>query len=130
MKTLVSSNDLPANAFSAKCPARTVLDRLAGKWTILIVDALRNGPLRYRTLHRRIEGVSQKMLTQTLRSLEEDGLVVRTEFPTKSPKVEYRLTELGRSLSEPISAIRVWAEQHINEIIEARSNSEHLKPGS
>lgn len=120
MTKVVNSSGLPADAYCAACPTRAALDRLASKWTILIVDALDDGPLRYRALHRRIDGVSQKMLTQTLRSLEEDGLVLRTVFPTKPPQVEYALTTLGRSLSGPIRAIREWAENHINEVLAAR----------
>lgn len=121
MKKIIETNGLTANAYCSVCPARAVLDRLASKWTILIVDALSLGPMRYRALHRRIEGVSQKMLTQTLRSLEDDGLVLRTVFSAKSPQVEYALTPLGRTLSEPIGAIRDWAEHHINEVLAARA---------
>jgi DNA-binding HxlR family transcriptional regulator len=120
MTTLIESSGLPADVYCAVCPTRKVLDHLASKWTLLIVDALSTGPLRYRALHRRIEGVSQKMLTQTLRLLEQDGLVNRTVFATKPPQVEYELTALGHSLSEPVNAIRNWAENHINEILEAQ----------
>jgi DNA-binding HxlR family transcriptional regulator len=120
---VVDQSGLKADAFCAVCPTRAVLDRLASKWTVLIVDALNQEPLRYGALHRRIEGVSQKMLTQTLRDLERDGLVLRTVYPTVPPQVEYRLTPLGRSLSEPVRAIRVWAEDHINQILRARAVS-------
>jgi DNA-binding HxlR family transcriptional regulator len=106
----------PADAYCATCPTRAALDRLATKWTVLIIDALNAGPMRYRALYRRIDGVSQKMLTQTLRSLERDGLISRTVTPTSPLQVEYALLPLGRSLAVPIGAIRRWAETHINEI--------------
>lgn len=120
MVTIVESVGLPADVYSAKCATRQVLDHIAGKWTVLIVDALRDGTMRYTDLSRRIEGVSQKMLTQTLRSLEADGFVLRTVTPTIPPRVDYELTELGRSLGEPIRALREWTETHINEIERAR----------
>ncbi|MFC5180519.1 winged helix-turn-helix transcriptional regulator [Actinomadura harenae] len=121
MTTLVESSGLPADAFSAKCPTRQVLDHIAGKWTVLVVDALQAGTMRYTELSRRVEGVSQKMLTQTLRALEADGFVTRTVHPTIPPRVEYDLTPLGRSLAEPITALRRWTEEHINEIEESRT---------
>ncbi|MFD3998845.1 winged helix-turn-helix transcriptional regulator [Streptomyces sp. NPDC058583] len=123
METIVESSGLPADAYSAKCPTRQVLDHISGKWTVLVVDALLEGTLRYTDLSRRIEGVSQKMLTQTLRSLEADGFVTRTVYPTIPPRVEYDLTELGRSLGQPIAALRQWTETHINEIEQARARS-------
>ncbi|MGF0317143.1 winged helix-turn-helix transcriptional regulator [Nocardia fluminea] len=121
MTTFVESSGLPADAYSAKCPTRQVLDHIAGKWTILVVDALLDGTHRYTDLSRRIEGVSQKMLTQTLRGLEADGFLTRTAYPTIPPRVEYELTALGRSLAEPISALRLWTETHVNEIERARA---------
>lgn len=121
MKTVVESSGLQADAYSAKCPTRQVLDHIAGKWTILVVDALLEGAMRYTDLSRRIEGVSQKMLTQTLRSLEADGFITRTVHPTIPPRVEYDLTKLGQSLAEPITALRQWTEAHINEIERARA---------
>ncbi|MFD6455104.1 winged helix-turn-helix transcriptional regulator [Nocardia sp. NPDC060220] len=123
MTTFAESSGLPADAYSAKCPTRQVLDHIAGKWTILVIDALLDGTQRYTDLSRRIEGVSQKMLTQTLRSLEADGFVTRTVYPTIPPRVDYALTALGRSLAEPISALRQWTETHINEIERARAGS-------
>jgi DNA-binding HxlR family transcriptional regulator len=110
----------PADAFSAQCPSRAALDRIADKWTVLIVVALSDGPLRYGALRHRVEGVSEKMLTQTLRSLERDGLITRTVFPTSAPRVEYELTELGHSLQAPLNAIRDWAERYINHVEAAR----------
>ncbi|MFD6159494.1 winged helix-turn-helix transcriptional regulator [Nocardia sp. NPDC060256] len=123
MRTLIDGSDLPADIYSAKCPTRHVLDRLAGKWTVLIVDALADGTMRYTDLYKRIEGVSQKMLTQTLRELENDGFLTRTVHPTVPPRVEYTLTELGHSLRTPIAALRDWIETNINLIEQARRSA-------
>jgi len=100
------------NVLDEGCPSRQVLDRIADKWTSLVIYALSEGTLRYGELQRVIGGVSQKMLTQTLRSLEEDGLVARKVYPVVPPMVEYSLTSLGRTLIEPLTAIRKWAEAH------------------
>lgn len=127
MVTIVESIGLPADVYSAKCATRQVLDHIAGKWTVLIVDALRDGTMRYTDLSRRIEGVSQKMLTQTLRGLEADGFVLRTVTPTIPPRVDYELTDLGRSLGGPIRALREWTETHINEIERARVTAAERK---
>ncbi|TQM28635.1 winged helix-turn-helix transcriptional regulator [Nocardia bhagyanarayanae] len=120
MRTIHEASGLPADIYSAKCPTRQVLDHVAGKWTVLIVDALAEGTLRYTDLRRRIEGISQKMLTQTLRQLEADGFVTRTVHPTVPPRVDYTLTELGHSLRVPIAALRDWIETNINRIEDAR----------
>lgn len=102
------------------CPSRAVLDRIAGKWTALIIHALDGETLRYGELQRRVGGITQKMLTQTLRSLEQDGLVHRRVYPVVPPMVEYSLTPLGRSLEEPLSAICKWAERNLGKMLEAR----------
>ncbi|MFX0580452.1 winged helix-turn-helix transcriptional regulator [Nocardia nepalensis] len=120
MRTVIEASGLPADVYSAKCPTRQVLDHVAGKWTVLIVDALADGTMRYTDLYRRIEGISQKMLTQTLRQLETDGFVTRTVHPTVPPRVDYNLTDLGHSLRTPIAALRDWIEVNINRIEEAR----------
>jgi DNA-binding HxlR family transcriptional regulator len=118
--TYVESSGLPADVYSAKCPTREILDHIAGKWTVLIIDALADGTLRYTDLRHRIGGISQKMLTQTLRQLEADGFVTRTVHPTVPPRVDYTLTELGHSLRTPIAALRDWIETNINRIEAAR----------
>ncbi|WP_433713616.1 winged helix-turn-helix transcriptional regulator [Nocardia sp. CA-084685] len=120
MRTVIEASGLPADVYSAKCPTRQVLDHVAGKWTVLIVDALAEGTMRYTDLHRRIEGISQKMLTQTLRQLETDGFITRTVHPTVPPRVDYDLTDLGHSLRGPIAALRDWIEVNINRIEAAR----------
>ncbi|MCK9878521.1 helix-turn-helix transcriptional regulator [Frankia sp. AgPm24] len=123
---------LEYNAFLAACPSRQLLDRISDKWVTLILAALGGdsvpagecsaeaAPLRYSELSRRLVGVSQKMLTQTLRSLERDGLVSRTVTPTVPVTVRYELTELGLSLHQAIRAIKSWAEQHMDEVLRSR----------
>jgi DNA-binding HxlR family transcriptional regulator len=115
------SGDFGYNVYLAACPTRQVLDRIADKWTALIVGLLDQRPHRFNELRRVIEGISQKVLTETLRSLEADGLVTRRVLATKPPSVEYSLTPLGRTLTGPLAAIRLWAEQHIEELLAARS---------
>jgi len=99
------------------------LDRIADKWTALIVGLLAERTHRFGELRRGVEGISHKVLTQTLRSLERDGLVHRQPIPTVPPTVEYSLTTLGRTLAEPLAAIRAWAERHIDEIEASRTAS-------
>src|SRR5215472_1924862 len=106
-----------------RCPSRLVLDRIADKWTALVIQILAGGTMRYAALQREIGGVSQKMLTQTLRSLERDGLVERRVHPVVPPHVEYSLTRLGRTLTEPLAAICLWAETHLPELLEARERN-------
>jgi DNA-binding HxlR family transcriptional regulator len=91
------------------CPVTAVLRRLSDKWTVLLLSLLAGRPYRCNELHRSIEGISQRMLTRTLRNLETDGLVSRTVFPSVPPSVEYRLTALGESLLKPLSALADWA---------------------
>ncbi|PWB82555.1 MAG: transcriptional regulator [Methylocystaceae bacterium] len=97
-----------------------VLSRVGDKWTILVVKLLGDGPLRFNELRRRIGGVSQRMLTLTLRALERDGFLTRTVFPTVPPRVDYELTPLGRSLLEPVQRLADWAVQNMDRIEEAR----------
>src|SRR3954447_2514383 len=92
-----------------QCPVRHVLDRLGDAWSFLVVLHLGTGPYRFNALKRRIDGISQRMLTLTLRKLERDGLVSREVRPTTPPQVEYALTALGRSLGAPINALTAWA---------------------
>ena len=108
---------------NAQCGSRQVLDRIADKWTALIIQVLSGGTKRSGELRRAISGISQKMLTQTLRSLENDGLVARKVYPVIPPMVEYSLTPLGRTLTEPLEAICQWAEKHLAELESARSRS-------
>lgn len=111
----------PYSPFLATCPTRTVLDTIADKWSTLVLDLLGRGPQRFGALRRSIGGISQKMLTQTLRNLERDGLVARRVYPTTPPSVEYALTPLGETLTGPIAALREWAERNIDDVLAARA---------
>ncbi|WP_329597698.1 helix-turn-helix transcriptional regulator [Streptomyces pseudovenezuelae] len=108
------------DAFIKGCPTNQLLDRLSDKWVSLVVAALSNGPMRYSDLSRKIAGVSPKMLTQTLRALERDGILTRTVTPSVPVRVDYALTPLGSSLASLLTAVKAWAETHIEEVHEAR----------
>jgi DNA-binding HxlR family transcriptional regulator len=108
------------NVYAAQCPTRQALDRIADRWTALIVGLLAQRPHRFGELGRSIDGISHKVLVQTLRSLERDGLVLRQPLATNPPTVEYSLTALGQSLVGPLASIRDWAEKHIEELQAAR----------
>ena len=97
-----------------------VLDRIGDKWAVMVIGALSKGPMRFNALLRLIGGVSQRMLTLTLRGLERDGLVTRTLFPTIPPRVDYQLTDLGHSLIEPLRQLSDWAQKHRSELESAR----------
>ena len=116
----METNGRLGNVFDPDCPSRVVLDRIAGKWTGLIVLALGEETLRFGELRERIGGVAPKVLTQTLRSMEDDGLVTRRIYAEVPPRVEYALTDLGRSLDEPLLAIQRWAEQHVSTVLANR----------
>ncbi|MFH9062269.1 winged helix-turn-helix transcriptional regulator [Streptomyces coeruleorubidus] len=103
------------------CQVRQILDRIASKWSLLVIALLENRRLRFTELRREIDGVSQRMLTVTLRSLERDGLVKRTVYPVVPPRVEYELTSLGRTLHATIQSLVTWTERHQEEIAAARS---------
>jgi DNA-binding HxlR family transcriptional regulator len=109
------------NPMNARCPTREVLARIADKWSMLVVTALEPGTKRFSQLRRDVDGITQKMLTQTLRGLERDGMVIRTAYPTVPVTVEYTLTPLGRSLSGAVDAIREWAVDNIEDVRGARA---------
>jgi len=111
---------LAYNVYSQDCPTRTVLDIVADKWTSLLIVALVPGTKRFQQLKREIGGITQKMLTQTLRSLERNGLVERRAYATVPPRVEYTLTRLGYTLSETLEALQDWSVAHVEEIQRAR----------
>ena len=102
------------------CPVSEVIDRISGKWSVGIIVAAAQGPIRFTELERTIEGVSRRMLTLTLRNLERDGLLIRTVYPTVPPKVEYRLTAMAHELYESLAALTRWAERHRGSIQQAR----------
>lgn len=118
------------DAFLAVCPSRKLLDRISDKWVTLILAALGSGPdctggprpMRYSELARLLAGVSQKMLTQTLRALEGDGLISRTVTPTVPVTVHYELTDLGLSLHQTMRTLKLWAEEHMDEVIRNRGS--------
>ena len=107
--------------YDSDCPSRQVLDRIGDTWSVLVVGALARGPRRYSELAARIHGISPKMLTQTLRGLERDGMISRTVFPVVPPRVDYALTDLGSSLLGLVSALETWAEGHIGDVARARA---------
>jgi DNA-binding HxlR family transcriptional regulator len=108
------------DVFLADCPARTTLALVADTWSVVVVFGLGGGPMRYSELRARIGGISKKMLTQTLRKLEDNGLVEHRRLATAPAGVEYRLTPLGTSLLGPVSALSRWAEQHTDALLAAR----------
>jgi DNA-binding HxlR family transcriptional regulator len=117
---------MPGGVLSADCGPRQVLELIADKWATLVIYALARGTRRYSELQREIQGVSQKMLTQTLRDLERNGLVERTVYPVVPPRVEYALTPLGKTLQEPLCTLCRWAEEHLGEVQAARARQADL----
>ena len=115
-KKLESSSDVKIDPYAAGCPSRRVLDRIGDRWTVLVVGSLDDGPRRFSDIRRRVEGISQKMLTQTLRGLERDGLVTRTVFAEVPPRVEYELTIAGETLRAPLKALENWSIEHFGSI--------------
>lgn len=107
-------------AADTPCPIREILDLVGDKWSVLIVVLLGQRTYRFSELHRAIDGISQRMLTLTLRALVRDGLATRTPHATVPPRVEYQLTELGRTLLDPLSALDAWANAHRDDIVAAR----------
>ena len=119
--------DVSDEVVAEACPVREVLDRVAGKWSILILVAAARGPIRFTELERAIEGISRRMLTLTLRNLERDGLLKRTVHPTVPPKVEYELTPIARELHASLMSLTAWAERHRATITAARHTYDENK---
>ena len=109
----------PPDVYSRDCPSRLVLDRVGDRWTALIVGVLEEGPRRFSEI-RDAMGITGKVLTETLRALERDGLIWRSAYDESPPRVEYELTPLGLTLREPLAAIRDWSEAHLADILAAR----------
>jgi DNA-binding HxlR family transcriptional regulator len=109
---------------------REVLNRVGDKWSVLVVRVLRDGPRRFNELKKQVEGISQRMLTLTLRGLERDGLVTREVLPTVPPRVEYALTRMGRTLLEPVWALATWAEAHRTPIQASRERFDKRRASS
>jgi DNA-binding HxlR family transcriptional regulator len=108
------------NPFDKSCPTRQLLDRIGDQWTVLIVLVLSDGPMRFTEIGKRVDGISQKMLTQTLRSLVRDGMLKRTAYAVIPPRVDYELTDLGRELVVPLSMLEKWATAHMGQVQEAQ----------
>lgn len=112
-----STTSTPAgDPYQAGCPTRRILDRIGDRWTVLVIGVLGDGEARFSELRRRVDGISQKMLTQTLRGLERDGLVRRTVRAEVPVRVDYALTEAGRTLQEPLRALEAWSIAHLGEV--------------
>jgi DNA-binding HxlR family transcriptional regulator len=119
------------NVLKPGCPSRLALERIADKWTALIIQTLARGTLRYSALQREIGDISQKVLTQTLRGLERDGLVRRKVYDNATPKVEYMLTSLGRTLIGPLQGLCLWSEKYLPQLeAHRRSSSDKITPGN
>ena len=108
--------------YARGCPSRDLLDQIGSKWAVLVLGELgRHGACRFTQLRQQLAGVSEKMLTQTLRTLERDGLLVRTVYPEAPIRVEYELTPLGRTLRGPLKALTEWSVQHVEDVLDARA---------
>src|ERR1700744_6780251 len=118
---------MKANVYSAKCPTRQILDRIGDKWAVLILLLLRGEPMRFNALRRAIEGISQKMLAQVLRSLERDGLIKRRVIATVPVTVEYSMLSLGATLAAAVDPLRDWAEQNLKEVVAAQRRYDSLR---
>jgi DNA-binding HxlR family transcriptional regulator len=115
------------NLYDADCPSRSVLDHITSRWGSLVLLVLLGGTLRFSELVRVIGGVSEKMLAQTLKALEADGLVVRTVFPTIPPKVEYRLTPMGDEVALHIKTLTDWVQDHVADVLKIRAKRESAR---
>lgn len=113
-----SNASKPGNPYSALCPSRKILELIGSKWSMLLLCSLRSGSVRTGALRRGVGGISQKMLTQTLRDLERHGLIERISYEEIPPRVEYRLTRLGRSLSDLIEEIEQWVASHYPRLVD------------
>ena len=116
-----TKQQIQPDIFQADCLSRQVLALIADQWTPLVIYALEEGTMRFGQLLKRIDGISKKMLTQTLRAMERNGLVKRVVYPVVPPVVEYSLTPLGQTLIEAVKALKVWAYEHLQEVADART---------
>lgn len=117
----MSTLELPYDVFEDRCPTRLVLDRLADKWALLILDRLKDGPVRFNSLKRDIKRITPKVLSETLRKLERDGLIARAVFASVPVTVEYSLTALGDTLTDTVSALAHWAELNMDAVLAAQA---------
>ena len=104
-----------------RCRVREILERVGDKWSLFVISCLGDGPKRFTAVKRSVDGISQRMLTVTLRGLERDGIVSRTMYPVMPPRVDYELTPLGRTLLDAVGALMTWADAHLDEVDAARA---------
>lgn len=123
-------SDRDFNVFVQGCPSREIMQRLGDKWTPLVLLALAGGPLRFSALRQRIGAVTPKVLTSTLRTLERDGLLLRTVTAQVPVRVDYELSEVGRSLLGALEAIRLWSEEHVPGVLRARDEFDRTRDGA
>ncbi|MFJ4170615.1 winged helix-turn-helix transcriptional regulator [Paenarthrobacter sp. NPDC089714] len=116
----MDTNSLPGNILDPDCPSRVIFQRIGDKWASLVIQVLGDGPVRFSELRKMVSVVTPKVLTQTLRALERDGLITRTIHAQVPPRVDYELTPMGRSLLQPLGMLREWAESHVPSILQAR----------
>ncbi|MFD0311890.1 winged helix-turn-helix transcriptional regulator [Streptomyces sp. NPDC059517] len=126
---LTETPDLAYDVFSRACPSRGTLEHVTGRWGALTLGALSEGSLRFNELRRRVDGVSEKMLSQTLHALERDGLVHRDAQPTNPPRVDYELTPLGREIAERLLALIHFVEGRMDDVLEARERYDTARGG-
>ncbi|WP_328874077.1 helix-turn-helix transcriptional regulator [Streptomyces sp. NBC_00287] len=122
-----AEQDLPYNVFAKACPSRGTLEHVTGRWGALTLGALHEGPLRFNELRRRVDGVSEKMLSQTLHALERDGLVHREAQPTNPPRVDYELTPLGRDVAERLLTLIHFLEGQMDDVLDARQRYDETR---
>ncbi|UQX03192.1 helix-turn-helix domain-containing protein [Streptomyces sp. RerS4] len=123
------ASDLPFDVFARACPSRETLEHVTGRWGSLTVGALREGPCRFNQLRRRVDGVSEKMLSQTLHALERDGIVLREAQPTNPPRVDYELTPLGREVADRLLALIHFLEGSMDGVLASRRSYDATRGG-
>jgi DNA-binding HxlR family transcriptional regulator len=116
-----ATNGAPGITVASCCRVREILERVGDKWSLFVISGLGDGPKRFTAIKRSVDGISQRMLTVTLRGLERDGIVSRTMYPVMPPRVEYELTSLGRTLLDAVGALMAWADAHLDEVDAARA---------
>lgn len=122
-------SQLPQQTFSVDCPSRLLFEQIADKWSMMILTVLDGGPLRFNAVKRRLEGITQKALTQTLRRLERNGLLERRVIPSSQIAVEYQITSLGRTLQAPFKALYAWTKDHMPDVERARQTYDEREKG-
>ncbi|MEV5882917.1 helix-turn-helix domain-containing protein [Streptomyces sp. NPDC052020] len=125
-----AERDLPYDVFSRDCPSRGILEHVTGRWGALTLGALCEGSFRFNQLRRRVDGVSEKMLSQTLHALERDGLVHREAQPTNPPRVDYELTPLGREVAERLAGLIEFLEGSMDQVLAARERYDARRPSA